>query len=123
AGVMLAGAFASAKHIGATRTISGRWRTALAAGGEALGLRYLRGGTGGGCYYPSQRTSNTRLVLHMLVFYGFISALIATLAAAILQDVFDQLPPYPMLSVPVVLGSVGGAAMMVAATGLLNPNC
>src|SRR5438105_4297105 len=102
AGVMLAGAFAFAKHIGATRTISGTWRTALPAAGAALGLRYLRGGTGGGCYYPSQRTSNTRLVLHMLVFYGFISALIATLAAAILQDVLDQLPPYPMLSVPVV---------------------
>src|SRR5207237_5831244 len=62
-GVMLAGAFAFAKDIGATRTQSGSWRAALAAAGEALGLRYLRGGTGGGCYYPSERTSNTRLVL------------------------------------------------------------
>jgi len=118
-GVMLAGAFAFAKDIGATRTQSGSWRAALAAAGEALGLRYLRGGTGGGCYYPSERTSNTRLVLHMLVFYGFISAFIATIAAAIMQDVFDQLPPYPLLSVPVVLGSVGGAVMIVGATGLL----
>jgi citrate/tricarballylate utilization protein len=119
AGVMLAGGFAFAKDIGATRPASASWGAALAAGVEALGLRYLRGGTGGGCYYPSDRTSNTRLVLHMLVFYGFVSAFVATIAAASLQDVFDQLPPYPVLSVPVVLGSVGGVAMIVGATGLL----
>ncbi len=118
-GVMLVGAFAYAKDIRGAQKRSGNWRAALAAGGEALGLRYLRGGTGGGCYYPGERTSNTRLVLHMLVFYGFISAFIATIAAAILQDVFDQLPPYPMLSVPVVLGSIGGVAMIVGASGLL----
>jgi citrate/tricarballylate utilization protein len=115
-GIMLAGAIKFARNIGAT---SGVWGAVIAAGGEALGLRYLRGGGGDGCYYPRERTSNTRLVLHMLVFYGFVSAFIATIAAAILQDVLDQLPPYPLLSVPVVLGSVGGVAMIVGATGLL----
>jgi citrate/tricarballylate utilization protein len=54
-----------------------------------------------------------------LVFYGFLSALAATIAAFILQDFFNELPPYPILSVPVVLGSVGGVAMIVGATGLL----
>jgi citrate/tricarballylate utilization protein len=58
-------------------------------------------------------------MLHMLVFYGFLSALAATIAAFILQDFFNELPPYPILSVPVVLGSVGGVAMIVGATGLL----
>jgi citrate/tricarballylate utilization protein len=89
------------------------------AAGEAFGLRYLRGGTAGGCYYPSERTSNSRLVLHMLVFYGFVSAFVATIIAAILQDFLDQLPPYPLVSLPVVLGSLGGIAMIVGATGLL----
>jgi citrate/tricarballylate utilization protein len=58
-------------------------------------------------------------MLHMLVFYGFLSALAATIAAFILQDFFNELPPYPILSVPVVLGSAGGVAMIVGATGLL----
>jgi citrate/tricarballylate utilization protein len=113
--VMLAGAFAFAKDIGLVANA----RPVLAAIGESLGLRYLRGGTAGGCYYPSERTSNSRLVLHMLVFYGFLLAFAATIAAAIMQDVFDLLPPYPLLSVPVVLGTLGGVAIIVGATGLL----
>jgi citrate/tricarballylate utilization protein len=91
----------------------------LAAAREALVLRYLRGGTAGGCTYPSERASNARLALHMLAFYGFVVAFIATVAAFVLQDIFDQLPPYPILSVPVLLGSAGGIAMIVGATGLL----
>ncbi len=115
-GVMLAGVVAFAREIGVNQS---GWRSALAALTEAAVLRYLRGGTAGGCYYPSERTSNSRLVLHMLVFYGFLSALIATIAAAILQDILDQLPPYSILSVPVVLGSLGGIAIIVGSSGLL----
>jgi citrate/tricarballylate utilization protein len=119
AGVMLAGAFAFARDIGGTRNGLADVRAAVLAAREALTLRYLRGGTAGGCYYPTERTSNSRLALHMLVFYGFLSALAATIAAAVLQDFLDQLPPYPILSVPVLLGSGGGVAMIVGATGLL----
>jgi citrate/tricarballylate utilization protein len=122
-GVMLAGAFAFAReiglHAGSLRPALAALRAALAALGEALVLRYLRGGNAGGCYYPSERTSNLRLILHMLVFYGFLAAFIATIGAAILQDLFDQLPPYPFLSLPVVLGSLGGIAMIVGTSGLL----
>jgi citrate/tricarballylate utilization protein len=112
-GALVAGALAFARDIGVS---GGGWLSALA---DALVLRYLRGGTGGGCYYPSERTSNSRLALHMLVFYGFLSALAATISGAILQDLLDQQPPYPLLSLPVVLGSVGGVAMIVGASGLL----
>jgi len=118
-GVLCAAAFSFARD---TRGQVGdflHWPSLLEAGRDALGLHYLRGGQAGGCYYPTERTSNARLVLHMLVFYGFLSALAATIAAFILQDVFGQLPPYPILSVPVVLGSLGGVAMIVGATGLV----
>jgi citrate/tricarballylate utilization protein len=118
-GVMLAGAFTFARDIGGKRLALADVRAGLVAAREALSLRYLRGGTAGGCYYPTERTSNARLVLHMLVFYGFLSAFAATIAAAVLQDFFDQLPPYPILSVPVILGSLGGVAIIVGATGLL----
>ena len=118
-GVLLVAAFAFARD---TRGNVGdflHWPSILEAGRDALGLHYLRGGQAGGCYYPAERTSNARLVLHMLVFYGFGSALAATIAAFILQDVLGELPPYPVLSVPVILGSLGGIAMIVGASGLL----
>ena len=118
-GVLLAGAFAFARDTRGQVADFLHWPSLLEAGRDALGLHYLRGGQAGGCYYPTERTSNARLVLHMLVFYGFLSALAATIAAFILQDVFGQLPPYPFLSVPVILGSLGGVAMIVGATGLL----
>jgi citrate/tricarballylate utilization protein len=116
-GVVLAGAFAFMRDIqGDKKPV---WGAMFGAAGEAFGLRYLRGGTAGGCTYPGERPSNARLILHMLVFYGFLSALVATIVAAILQDIFDQLPPYPILSMPVVLGSLGGVAMIVGSSGLL----
>ena len=112
-GVMLAGGIRFAREIGMSG--GSRWPALK----DALVLRYLRGGAAGGCYYPTERTSNSRLVLHMLVFYGFLAALAATIAAAILQDVFDQVPPYPIVSLPVLLGSLGGVAMIVGTSGLL----
>jgi citrate/tricarballylate utilization protein len=114
--VMLAGAFGFARDVGGDRF---KWLSALAAAGEAFSLRYLRGGTAGGCNYPGERTSNSRLILHMLVFYGFLAAFAATIAAAIMQDVFDQLPPYPLVSAPVILGTLGGIGIIVGTTGLL----
>jgi citrate/tricarballylate utilization protein len=117
--VMLSGAFLFARDIGGQRLVVSRWRPVLAAAGEALGLRYLRGGTAGGCYYPTERTSNARLMLHMLVFYGFVAAFVATIIAGIMQDVLGQLPPYPILSPPVILGSLGGIGIIVGASGLL----
>jgi citrate/tricarballylate utilization protein len=118
--VLIAGAFAFARDIGgAPVSLAPQWRSVVTAAGEAFGLRYLRGGTAGGCYYPSERTSNARLVLHMFVFYGFLSAFAATIIAAILQDIFDQLPPYSLFSLPVILGTLGGIAIIIGATGLL----
>jgi citrate/tricarballylate utilization protein len=115
--VMLAGAWAFTRDIGARNNVT--LKQTLAAAGEAFSLRYLRGGTAGGCFYPSERTSNARLAFHMLVFYGFISAFVATIIAALLQDVFGQEPPYAILSAPVLFGSLGGIAIVVGATGLL----
>ncbi len=115
--VMVAGALTFAKDIGARGNVS--WKQVLSAAGESFSLRYLRGGTAGGCFYPTERTSNSRLMFHMLVFYGFISAFVATVIAAIMQDVFGLEPPYPILSAPVIFGSLGGIGIIVGATGLL----
>ncbi len=110
---------------GLIRDAGGSWR-ALAdrrvwwgALGDAVRLRYLTGG-GGNCYYPGAQTpSSDRRVLHSLVFGGFVAAFLATTVAAIEQDLLHLEPPYPLLSAPVILGTVGGVAMVVGCAGLL----
>jgi citrate/tricarballylate utilization protein len=84
---------------------------------DAIALVYLKGG-GSGCY-DEHRNSGRRRLFHMLVFWGVMADFAATISAAILQDLLDQLPPYPLLSVPVVLGTIGGLAIVVGAAGLI----
>jgi citrate/tricarballylate utilization protein len=99
---------------------SGRGRRSwLRALDDAARLVWLRGG-GDGCYYPSPtRTSGLRRWLHGALFYGVLLAFAATIVAAIFQDGLGDDPPYPLASLPVVLGLAGGAGMVAGATGLL----
>jgi citrate/tricarballylate utilization protein len=86
---------------------------------EAVTLRWMKGG-GDGCYYPEkERTSDARRLLHAAVVLGFLLALASTTVAAIYQEILGILPPYDLLSPPVMLGSVGGIAMIIGSTGLL----
>lgn len=85
---------------------------------DALQLRYLDGG-GYGCNYPDDRFSMVRKWFHHLVFYGFMLCLASTTVAAI-YDHFLHLPaPYPFWSWPVMLGTVGGVALLIGTGGLL----
>ena len=84
---------------------------------DAFSLVYLKGG-GAGCY-DEHRESARRRLFHMLVFWGVLADFAATVAAAILQDLLHQLPPYPLWSVPVVLGTTGGLAIVAGAAGLI----
>ena len=90
------------------------WRAAL----DAVTLRFLKGG-GAGCYYPRKRGSSQRRLLHHCVAGGFLLALVATTIAAIEQDILRRMPPYPLLSLPVIFGTVGGVLLIVGTTGLL----
>lgn len=94
------------------------WRALGTATVQALTLRYLKGG-GAGCYYPRERGSSARRVLHGFVFWGFIGAFVSTVAAAVMQDVLGILPPFAWLSAPVLLGSVGGLLLVAGCTGLI----
>ncbi|MGB9067114.1 MAG: tricarballylate utilization 4Fe-4S protein TcuB [Candidatus Acidiferrales bacterium] len=89
-----------------------------AAVGDALGLRNLKGG-GPGCSYPEEKPSSVRRIYHYFVSWGFLSAFLSTSLAAIYQDWFGWLPPYSLRSGPVILGSVGGGAMIIGTIGLL----
>jgi citrate/tricarballylate utilization protein len=85
---------------------------------DALRLKYLDGG-GHGCNYPDDRFSMVRRNLHHFVFYGFLLCLASTTIAAIYDHLFHIPAPYPFLSWPVMLGTIGGIALLVGTGGLL----
>jgi citrate/tricarballylate utilization protein len=85
---------------------------------DVLTFRWLRGG-GPGCYYPQQASSSARRFYHSLLFYGFLSATVSTILAAIYQHFLRELPPYAVTSAPVLFGTAGGVAMIVGVSGLI----
>ena len=85
---------------------------------DAFSLRYLGGG-GDGCNYPDAAFSHARRRFHHLVFYGFLLDFASTTVAAIYDHVLGWIAPYPLLSWPVVLGTVGGLMLVVGTAGLL----
>jgi len=93
------------RDLGASGTALADTIAPLMAARDAATLRYFGGG---------------RRLFHHLVFYGFLADFGATVSAALLQDVFGEPPPYPILSVPVLLGSLGGIGIVVGAVGLLR---
>lgn len=86
--------------------------------GDVLTLRYLDGG-GGGCTYPAERQSQSRRWLHHLTFYGFAMCFASTTTAAFYHYAFGWKAPYGYLSLPVVLGTAGGVAIVAGTLGLL----
>ncbi|MCY4369523.1 MAG: tricarballylate utilization 4Fe-4S protein TcuB [bacterium] len=85
----------------------------------AFSLKNMQGG-GPGCTYPQEAPAKSRLVMHSLVFNGFLATFLATIIAAIWQEGFGRLPPYPLLSAPVIVGTIGGIATIAGCIGLLT---
>jgi citrate/tricarballylate utilization protein len=70
------------------------------------------GGGGEGCAYPVEEGSPARRFAHVAVAWGFMLCLVATIAAGVLQDFLGDEPPYHWISVPVLLGLVGGVGLV-----------
>ncbi|SFM38788.1 tricarballylate utilization 4Fe-4S protein TcuB [Thermodesulforhabdus norvegica] len=85
---------------------------------NALTLEFL-GGRGVGCNYPAEEFSMKRRYLHHAVFYGFLLCFGATTAAFYYHHVLGIAGPYSWFSLPVVLGTVGGFAILVGTSGLV----
>ncbi|ARE39588.1 TcuB: works with TcuA to oxidize tricarballylate to cis-aconitate [Rhodovulum sp. P5] len=92
-------------------------QTVLRAFRDVLTLRNLGAG-GAGCEDTNGRTGTLRRWSHHLVAYGFALTFLATLSGAVLHHSAGQLAPYPVHSPPVVLGALGGVAMLMGLAGL-----
>jgi citrate/tricarballylate utilization protein len=84
---------------------------------ETIRLKYLDGG-GDGCTYPDQSPSFARRNFHHLTFYGFMLCFAATVVATIYHYAFGWKAPYPLYSLPVVLGTLGGLGLLAGPAGL-----
>jgi len=85
---------------------------------DVLFLKYLEGG-GQGCTYPDGQFSMVRRWLHHLVFYGFALCFGATVLAALYEHFLHLTSPFPVFSLPVILGTIGGIAILLGTAGLL----
>lgn len=93
---------------------------AIEAAGDVFTLKYLGGGQGQGCNESDDRFTLWRRRFHHLTFYGFLMCFASTSVATIYHYVFAWYAPYPINSLPVVLGIVGGAGLVLGPLGLLG---
>jgi citrate/tricarballylate utilization protein len=85
---------------------------------DVLTLKNLGGG-GNGCNDNSEAFSMRRRYLHHAMFYGFLLCFAATCTGFIDHTFLNRPAPYPLLSLPVGLGTVGGILLIVGTIGLI----
>jgi citrate/tricarballylate utilization protein len=116
--VVLAFAFSLTAFWRDIRTPGGAGLMAFAQAVRDAGeLRYLHGG-GGGCISETEAPSPRRRIYHHFTFYGFLLCFASTSVATIYHYGFGWHAPYPVLSVPVVLGILGGIGLLIGPAGL-----
>ncbi|HSD55489.1 MAG TPA: tricarballylate utilization 4Fe-4S protein TcuB [Burkholderiales bacterium] len=86
---------------------------------DALRLKYLDGGHGAGCNEVDDAFTLARRRFHHLTFYGFLLCFAATCVATVYHYALGWPAPYPLASLPVVLGTVGGIGLLIGPAGLL----
>lgn len=82
-------------------------------------MKYLGGGHGEGCNEDDDAFTLWRRRFHHLTLYGFLLCFAATSVATIYHYLFDYHAPYPFISAPVILGTLGGIGLIIGPFGLL----
>ncbi|MBK1694483.1 hypothetical protein CKO09_06980 [Chromatium weissei] len=100
------------------KTASVTWRVLALALQDVVLMRNLRGG-GCGCNDVDERFSHWRRRLHQGLLLGLTLSFAATLIASIYHHLLNWSAPYPIVSLPVLLGTSGGMLMIFTTTGLL----
>jgi len=86
---------------------------------DALRLKYLDGGHGEGCNNDDDRFTLWRRRWHHATFYGFMLCFASTSVATLYHYLLGLQAPYPLTSLPVLLGTLGGIGLLVGPAGLL----
>jgi citrate/tricarballylate utilization protein len=89
------------------------------AASDILRLKYLDGGHGEGCNNADDRFTLWRRRFHHFTFYGFMLCFAATSVATLYHYLLDLHAPYPLISLPVLLGIGGGIGLVIGPAGLL----
>jgi citrate/tricarballylate utilization protein len=84
---------------------------------DALTLRHLHT-SGVDCTSAEEVRTPWRRWFHHCTAYGFLLCFASTTTAAIYHSVFGWQAPYPYMSLPVVLGTLGGAGLLAGPAGL-----
>lgn len=92
-------------------------RAILAALHDAATLSNLHGG-GEGCAGGAGPPSAIRRAFHHFTAYGFALCFAATVVATWYHYVLRWPAPYPLTSLPVILGMIGGVGLLVGPAGL-----
>lgn len=102
--------------------VTGRRRISPAswimAARNAITLRYLGGG-GVGCNDIAETFSQRRRVLHHIMAGGFVLCFGATSVGAFYDHFLGWHAPYPLVSMPGLLGTIGGLGLVAGTAGLL----
>lgn len=83
-----------------------------------LSLKYMDGGHGEGCNNEDDAFSLWRRNFHHFTFYGFLLCFAATLAGTFYHYLLGLHAPYALTSLPVILGTLGGIALLIGPAGL-----
>lgn len=82
--------------------------------GSIAKMKNLSGGHGEGCNFEKEdRYTNGRRWAHQAVMFGFLLCFASTSSGTILHYVFDMQAPYPMFSLPKLLGVPGGLLLVL----------
>lgn len=85
---------------------------------SVLTMQYLDGGHGDGCNNEDDAFTLWRRRFHHCTFYGFMLCLASTSVATLYHYLFGLEAPYPIFSMPVILGTLGGIGLLVGPAGL-----
>ena len=85
---------------------------------DAMMLTYLGGGHGDGCNETDDGFTLWRRRCHHLTFYGFMLCFAATGVATLYHYLLRWPAPYPLTSLPVLLGTAGGVGLLIGPAGL-----
>lgn len=87
---------------------------------SAARMKNLSGGHGDGCNFEDgDRFTNRRRVYHQLMMYGFLLCFGATASGTVMHYAFGWEAPYPLWSLPKLLGVPGGLMMVAGGAGLV----